>query len=152
MKVIAAHNGAVDPAVLLGLGIGAEGDMEARHEVHHHHHHHHDDDDHGDDQDREHEHGHDEFESFVLTFPETADPDALIARVRSAATAHGLLRVKGFAAVTGKPMRLVLQAVGPRVDSYFDRPFGAEEARGTRLVVIGLAGLDRTAIRAALAA
>ena len=48
-------------------------------------------------------------------------------------------------------MRLTLQAVGPRVDTYFDRPFGAE-ARETRLVVIGQAGLDRAAIEAALVA
>ncbi len=66
--------------------------------------------------------------------------------------AHGILRLKGFAAVVGKPMRLTLQAVGPRIDSYFDRPFSAVDARETRLVVIGQAGLDRAAIEAALRA
>ncbi|MEL6171628.1 MAG: GTP-binding protein, partial [Pseudomonadota bacterium] len=64
---------------------------------------------------------------------------------------HDILRLKGFAAVTGKPMRLTLQAVGPRVDTYFDKPFG-DAARETRLVVIGQSGLDRAAIEAALAA
>ena len=49
-------------------------------------------------------------------------------------------------------MRLVIQAVGPRIDSHFDRPFASGEARETRLVVIGLAGLDRAAIAAALEA
>ena len=48
-------------------------------------------------------------------------------------------------------MRLTLQAVGPRVDTYFDGPFG-EAPRQTRLVVIGQAGLDRAAIEAALSA
>ena len=48
-------------------------------------------------------------------------------------------------------MRLTLQAVGPRVDSYYDRPFGSD-LRETRLVVIGEAGLDRAAIEAALTA
>ena len=35
--------GALPVDVLLGQGIGAESDLEARHEVHHHHHHHDDD-------------------------------------------------------------------------------------------------------------
>ena len=48
-------------------------------------------------------------------------------------------------------MRLTLQAVGPRVDSYFDQPFGAAP-RTTRLVVIGEAGLDHAAITKALSA
>ena len=146
VRVIAARQGQIDPAVLLGLGVGAETDMDARHEVHHHHHH--DDDDQAD---PGHEHGHDEFESFVLSLPESTDADELTARIEAASIAHDLLRVKGFAAVQGKPMRLVIQAVGPRVDSYFDRPFGAHETRQTRLVVIGLAGLDRAGIGAALA-
>jgi cobalamin biosynthesis protein CobW len=64
--------------------------------------------------------------------------------------AHDILRLKGFVAVSGKPMRLTLQAVGPRVDTYFDQPF--KGPRETRLVVIGEAGLDRAAITAALAA
>ena len=37
----------------------------------------------------------------------------------------------------GKPMRLVVQGVGTRFDSYFDRPWRADEARATRLVLIG---------------
>ena len=122
--------------------------MQARHEIHHHHHH----DDEDDDHDHEHEHGHDEFESFVLDLPETDDPDDLIRRIETVSAVHDLLRVKGFAAVSGKPMRLVLQAVGPRIDSYFDRPFKPGEDRRTRLVVIGLAGIDRGAVSAALAA
>jgi cobalamin biosynthesis protein CobW len=48
-------------------------------------------------------------------------------------------------------MRLTLQAVGPRVDTYFDKPFGSDP-RITRLVVIGQAGLDHTAIETALKA
>ncbi|MBE3637232.1 cobalamin biosynthesis protein CobW [Mangrovicoccus algicola] len=154
VQVIPTARGAVDPAVLLGLEMGAEDDMSARHELHHHHHHHDDDDDHhGDDHDdHHHDHGHDAFESFVVDLPEAADPAALETLVARVIAAHDLLRVKGFAAVAGKPMRLVLQAVGPRVESHFDRPFAPGEARGTRLVVIGMAGLDRAAIAAALGA
>ena len=51
--------------------------------------------------------------------------------------------MKGFLAVSGKPMRLLVQAVGPRVSHYYDRPWAASEARRGSLVVIGLKGLDR---------
>jgi cobalamin biosynthesis protein CobW len=34
-------------------------------------------------------------------------------------------------------MRLVLQGVGQRFDSYFDRAWRADEVRATRLVLIG---------------
>ncbi|MEM7268702.1 MAG: cobalamin biosynthesis protein CobW [Pseudomonadota bacterium] len=150
VTVLKSEMGVVDPAVLLGLSIGAEDDLESRHEVHHHHHH---DDDHDDDHhhDHEHEHGHDEFESFVVDLPEIADPNAAVEKIADVIRQFGILRLKGFAAVAGKPMRLVIQAVGPRVDSYFDRPFAADEPRSTRLVVIGQAGLDRAGIETALA-
>jgi cobalamin biosynthesis protein CobW len=141
VQVVRATMGALPVDVLLGQGIGAEGDLEARHELHHHHH---EEDDH-------HAHDHDEFESFVVTRPEISDPAAFAAQVAEVIRAHDILRLKGFAAVAGKPMRLTLQAVGPRVDTYFDQPFG-QAPRQTRLVVIGEAGLDRAAIDAALSA
>ncbi|WP_112320808.1 cobalamin biosynthesis protein CobW [Oceanibium sediminis] len=151
VQVVPAAMGAVDPAVLLGLGMAAEDDLSARHEVYHHHHHHDDDDhDHDHDHDHAHEHGHDAFESFVVTLPALPDPQAFLSQVTDVIAAQGILRLKGFAAVEGKPMRLVVQAVGPRIDSHFDRPFAAGEAKETRLVVIGVAGLDREAIAAAL--
>lgn len=141
VPVLPTQMGRMSPSVLLGLGVGAEDDLEGRSEIHHHH---------GDHQDdHQHDHGHDAFESFVVELPEIADPARLTQVVETAIGDHGLLRVKGFAAVAGKPMRLVLQAVGPRVDTHFDRPFG-DDPRGTRLVVIGLAGLDRAAIEATL--
>ncbi|HLI21227.1 MAG TPA: GTP-binding protein [Stellaceae bacterium] len=43
-----------------------------------------------------------------------------------------------------------MQAVGPRVAQYFDRPWRSDEARQSRLVVIGRKGIDRAAIAAAL--
>ena len=59
---------------------------------------------------------------------------------------NGVLRIKGFAAVRGKPMRLLVQAVGPRVTTQYDRHWAVAEKRETRLVVIGLKGLDQTKI------
>ncbi len=154
VQVVRASMGALPVDVLLGQGIGAENDLEARHEIHHHHHHDDDeDDDHDDHHDHHdhHDHGHDEFESFVVTRGEITDPKAFADRVAAIIRDHDILRIKGFVAVEGKPMRLTLQAVGPRVDTYFDQPFGAQP-RQTRLVVIGEAGLDRAAIEEALRA
>jgi cobalamin biosynthesis protein CobW len=148
-QVVRATMGALPVDVLLGQGIGAENDLEARHEVHHHHHH--DDDEDDDHDDHHHDHGHDEFESFVVTRGEIADPKGFAERVAAIIRDHDILRLKGFVAVEGKPMRLTLQAVGPRVETYFDQPFGAQP-RQTRLVVIGEAGLDRAAIEEALSA
>ena len=97
-------------------------------------------------------HEHDDFESFVVALPETDAPDALIARLALAAEAYGVLRMKGFAAVRGKPMRLAMQGVGARFRQYFDRPWAAGETRLGHVVVIGQTGMDRAAIEAAILA
>lgn len=123
--------------------------MAARGEAHEHHHHH---DEGGDHDGHHHDHDHDAFESFVVTRGEITDPSDFATRLAAVIRDHDILRLKGFAAVSGKPLRLTLQAVGPRVDSYFDRPFTVGEARETRLVVIGQSGLDRDRIASALAA
>ena len=156
VQVVTATMGALPVDVLLGQGVGAEADLEARHEVHHHDHdddHHHDDHDHehAHGHDHEHAHGHDEFESFVVELGEVQDANAFAEKVADVIRAHDILRLKGFAAIVGKPMRMTLQAVGPRVDTYFDRPFGTAP-RTTRLVVIGQAGLNHGEIDAALRA
>ncbi len=97
------------------------------------------------------DHDHDEFESFALSLDEVTDVEGFAGRLAGVIRDNGILRLKGFAAVAGRPMRLVVQAVGPRVETYYDRPFGAEPRR-TRLVVIGEAGLDRDAIAGAVEA
>lgn len=135
VRVLLAERGALPVDVLLGMGAEAEADMAARAAPHH--------DAEGED------HDHDEFESFVADLPELADHAAFARALRAVIERHDVLRLKGFAAVAGKPMRLAVQAAGPRVEAYFDRPWGAE-ARQTRLVVIGEAGLDREAIEAGL--
>jgi cobalamin biosynthesis protein CobW len=130
VKIVSVADGKVDPAALLGLGVGTEDDIENRRTRH----------------DAEEEHDHDDFDSFVVPLPEIADPAALAARVAAIADAHEVFRVKGFAAVAGKPMRLLVQAVGTRVTHQYDRPWSASEARAGQLVVIGLKGLDRAAV------
>jgi cobalamin biosynthesis protein CobW len=135
VKVITAADGKVDQKLLLGLGIGTEDDIENRRT-------HHDDED---------DHDHEDFDSFVVPLREVADPAALAARITALAEQFEVLRVKGFAAVADKPLRLLLQAVGPRVTHEYDRPWAANEARAGRLVVIGRKGLDRAAVTHALA-
>ena len=53
-------------------------------------------------------------------------------------------------AVAGKPLRLLVQAVGARVSHQYDRPWTAADSRHGRLVVIGLKGLDRADVMRAL--
>ena len=134
VRLVWTSHGRIDPAVALGLGVAAEGDL-ANRPSHH---------------DGGEEHGHDEFESFVLEVPPLADPEPLVARLREAIRGHDILRVKGFLAVAGKPMRHVLQAVGERIDRYYDRPWRPGEGAAGELVVIGMKGLDRGAIGAAV--
>jgi cobalamin biosynthesis protein CobW len=71
--------------------------------------------------------------------------------VQAAAEKENVLRVKGFVEVGGKPMRLLLQAVGPRVNHYYDRAWTEADDRRSRLVVIGLKGINRGAIETILA-
>ena len=130
VKVITASGGKVDPAALLGLALGSEDDIVNRRTWH----------------DQEEAHDHDDFDSFVVALPEIADPGALAARVGALPEQFDVLRVKGFAAVAGKPMRLLVQAVGARVTHQYDRPWGASEARAGALVVIGRKGFDRAAV------
>jgi cobalamin biosynthesis protein CobW len=137
VKLVPAREGRLDPAVLLGLGAAAESDLAARPSHH-------------DAVDGAHEH--DDFESFVVPLPEIDAPDALLQGLRGVAERHDVLRMKGFAAVRGKPIRLLIQGVGGRFRHEFDRPWRADENRAGAVVVIGRAGLDRAGIGAAVAA
>lgn len=150
VQVIKSTMGILPVNVLLGQDAAAETSLSARHEIHHHHHHD-DEDDHDDDHPHEHHHDHDDFESFVVTRAEITDIAGFTKQVGDVIAAHNILRLKGFVAIAGKPMRLTLQAVGPRIDTYFDQPFGTAP-RETRLVVIGQSGMNRTAIESALTA
>jgi cobalamin biosynthesis protein CobW len=138
--MIEAKNGEVSAAVLLGLGVGTESDIANRkshHEMEH---------------EAGEEHDHDEFDSFVVELGQITNPAGFVEKLKTIITGHDVLRVKGFADVPGKPMRLLIQAVGARIDQYFDRAWAPGEARGTRLVVIGLHDMDEAAVRAAIAA
>ena len=143
VQVIKSTNGALPIDVLLGQGVAAESDMKSRHELHHHHEH----DENGDHV--HHEHDHDDFESFVFSFGEIVHEELFIDKIMSIIKEHDILRLKGFIAVKDKPMRMTIQAVGPRIDTYYDQPFGTD-LRATKLVVIGQSGLDQNTIKTAL--
>ena len=135
VKILESVHGALDPRVVLGLAAEAEAGIDARFSHH----------------DGEEEHGHDEFVTFIAAPGPIHDPAALEARIRAAAAAHDVLRIKGFVDVPGKAMRHVVQAVGARVERYYDRPWRKGEARRSELVVIAERGIDAAAVSAALA-
>ncbi|HEY0959493.1 MAG TPA: cobalamin biosynthesis protein CobW [Novosphingobium sp.] len=136
VPVIELVDGIVDPRLILGLDAAAEDDIAARPSYHD-----------GDD-----DHEHEDFDSTVIALGEIADPADLVARIEMLARDQRILRVKGYAAVAGKPMRLLVQAVGTRVRHQYDRLWQPGEERRTTLVAIAEhADVDVAAIRAVLA-
>lgn len=138
VKTTYISNGEAQLDMLMGLDAAAEERID---HVHNHHDHHHA---HG----GHHDHAHDHFDSFVITLGEV-DSDKLQAALKSLLSDFNIYRAKGFAALSGKPMRQVFQAVGKRLDVYFDRPWAADESRATSLVFIGK-GIEESVIKAAL--
>lgn len=136
LPILPLTDGVIDPRVILGLGAAAEDDLAARPSHH----------------DGAEDHEHDDFDSVVIELAEIADPAELAARIERLARDQNILRVKGHVAVAGKPMRLLVQAVGERVRHQYDRPWG-DGPRASRLVVIAEHDdIDEAAIRAILAA
>ncbi len=135
VKVVETQNGQVPINVLLGLGAEAESDLASRPSRH----------------DADGEHNHDDFDTFIIDLPSFASPQALIDRLQKAAAAHDILRMKGFVDIEGKPMRLLVQGVGSRLQHQFDKRWPSGEKRQGRLVVIGETGLDKSAIQAIVA-
>ena len=136
LPILSITDGVIDPRVILGLNAAAEDDLAARPSHH----------------DGEDGHEHDDFNSIVVEMGEVDDPDALVELVRRLAREGNVLRVKGYLAVKGKPMRMLLQAVGTRVRVQYDRPWGTTP-RASHLVVIGeRADIDASAITAFLGA
>ena len=135
-RLVPTRHGVLDIAALLGVGASAEDDLHNR--LSHH------------EMEGEEQHDHDDFVTFIVSLGEVAGKAALLKRIEQTIAAHDILRLKGFIDVKGSPARLLVQAVGPRLNSYFDRPWKASEARATQLVVIGEKHMDRAAIEAML--
>lgn len=120
VKLVLAHQGRVDIDLLLGLGRAVEDVIDTR-RTHH---------------DEEEDHDHDAFDSLSLTL-DVSDRQGLLDALSGLVRRHEIYRVKGFVALPGVAMRLLVQGVGQRFDSQFDRPWRAGEPRASRLVVIG---------------
>lgn len=132
VKIVTARDGKIDPNLLLGFNAAVENDLANRHSHH----------------DHEEEHEHDEdINSIELILDWAFDPQELTQRLKELLSQQEIYRVKGFVNVPHKPMRLVLQGVGNRLETFYDRLWQAEETRQTRLVFIGH-DLDRQQIEA----
>ena len=120
VKLVHAQHGRIDLEVLLGLERAVEDQIDQR-KTHH---------------DEEEDHDHDAFDSVSVTL-EVKDRNRLLAALTALVERHEIYRVKGFVSLPGSAMRLVVQGVGRRFDSYFDRAWRSDETRATRLVLIG---------------
>ena len=134
LPILPMTDGVIDPRVILGLEAAAEDDLDARPS----HHDGHDD------------HEHDDFDSVVIEMGEVADVEALEAAIVRLAHEQNILRVKGYVAVEGKPMRLLVQAVSARLRSQFDRPWGSDPRRTQLVVIAEHDHIDEAAIHAVL--
>jgi cobalamin biosynthesis protein CobW len=136
VPMLSMTEGVIDPRVILGLNAAAEDDLAARPS----HHDGHDD------------HEHDDFDTIVVDLPEVSDPEALSAAIQRLANEQNILRVKGHVAVTGKPMRMLVQAVGARVRMQYDRPWGTQPRLSQLVVIAEHDDINETAIRKVLGA
>ena len=135
LPVVEVSEGVVDPRVILGLEAAVEDDLEARPSHH----------------DEPHDHDHEDFDSIVVAIDDIEDVEAFKAKVAALAREQNILRVKGYGVVKDKPMRLLVQAVGTRVRAQFDRPWGMDDLKQGRMVVIAEHDhISRPAIEAAL--
>ncbi len=141
VKVVPVQHGKMRADILLGLAAAAESDLENRPSHHESHH---------AGEDGDHDHDHDDFDTLVVDVEEIETPAELIERALATVEEHGILRIKGYVSVAGKPMRLLVQGVGNRFEHRFDRPWQSDEPRKGRLVIIGQKGLDHNAITHAL--
>ena len=130
VSVLPMQRGEVPAALLLGLD---------RSEQTHHDHDHHD-------------HSHVAMQSAVVRWQGDLERSRLEAQLLEQIQAQHLLRLKGRAWLPGKRHPLQIQAVGPRLECWFDAQAPGErpEHNGVELVALGLA-VDAAALEQAIA-
>ncbi len=121
-KMIPCHNGQIQPEILLGFNAAVEDNLNQRPSHHDH--------------EEEHEHD-DHINSVQILLEQTDDPEQLVKQLKALVEKFEIYRIKGFINVPSKPMRLVLQGVGNRFETFYDRPWQPSEFRQTKLVFIG---------------
>ncbi|BAY46555.1 cobalamin biosynthesis protein CobW [Scytonema sp. HK-05] len=122
VKIVESSEGKLDPSILLGFQAAVEDNLDTRPSHH--------------DTEEEHDHDEDIISTHVI-LDRAFDPEKLRHQLQTLAQQQEIYRIKGFVAVPNKPMRLVMQGVGTRVEQFYDRPWKPQEARQTRLVFIG---------------
>jgi cobalamin biosynthesis protein CobW len=122
IKIVPCQDGEINPDVLLGFNAAVEDHLESRPSHHDH--------------EEDHEHD-DDINSVQFILEQAFEPTKLIDRLKQLVQKQEIYRIKGFVQVPGKPMRMVLQGVGDRFDSFYDRPWKSDELRQTKLVFIG---------------
>jgi cobalamin biosynthesis protein CobW len=135
-RMVSTQQGVIDAAILLGTKASVEGDLDNRKSNH--------------EMEGVEQHDHDDFSTFIVELKGAQNKDALLNRIIKTIEHHDILRLKGFASVNGSSARLLIQAVGPRMNSYFDRPWNTGENQRTQLVVIGEKQMNQAAITSAL--
>ncbi|EAZ88948.1 cobalamin biosynthesis protein CobW [Crocosphaera chwakensis] len=124
VKIVTCHQGEINPDILLGFNAAVEDNLETRPSHH----------------DHEEEHDHDDdINSVQITLEQAYEPKMLVKTLTKLVQDNEIYRIKGFVHVPNKPMRLVLQGVGDRFDSFYDRFWHEDETKQTRLVFIGRA-------------
>jgi cobalamin biosynthesis protein CobW len=126
VSVVPMQRGEVPAALLLGL-------EREEHGAHHDHENHHDHD--------HHDHSHVAMQSAVVRWNGSLDRSRLEAALESQIRTQTLLRLKGRAWLPGKRHPLQIQAVGPRLECWFDSQSPGERPAedGLELVALGLA-------------
>ncbi|NCJ06784.1 cobalamin biosynthesis protein CobW [Synechococcales cyanobacterium C] len=122
VKIVTCQNGEISPELLLGFNAAVEDHLDSRSSHH--------------DTEAEHEHD-DHINSVHVVLDHGFEPGKLIDCLQSLVQEYEIYRIKGFVAVPNKAMRLVVQGVGNRFETFYDRLWQPQEPRQTRLVFIG---------------
>ncbi|MDT9193299.1 MAG: cobalamin biosynthesis protein CobW [Limnospira sp. PMC 1240.20] len=122
VQTVSCQQGKISADILLGFNAAVEDHLDSRPSHH--------------DQEEEHEHD-DDINAVHLVLDPVRDSASLVNQLKAIAQQWEIYRIKGFIAVANKPMRMVVQGVGNRFDTFFDRPWKADEPRQTQLVFIG---------------
>jgi cobalamin biosynthesis protein CobW len=137
--VLPLVRGAIDPQLVIGLATSGHDTASADHSHHGHGHH-----DHG-----HHDHSHVAIEAQVVRLTGELDRPSLEQAVLQLIRDHHLVRVKGRLWLQGKARPLEIQAVGPRLESWFASDAAAPRPPGLELVLLGF-NLQREVLSAAL--
>ena len=103
LPILEVENGNIDQRLILGLNAQAENDLDKRKS-------HHDGFD---------DHEHDDFETFSVQMDPLKNVEQFKNNLQKLIDENEVLRVKGFLSVAGKPLKLLVQAVGKRLSVNF---------------------------------